>query len=69
MKTGRPLAGDAVRAIPVTFRVTEAEYRWLQSLSFKHGRSITDIVRFLVLAGMPASSAPAEVSPPDERDR
>lgn len=61
-KTGRPLAGDAVREIPVTFRVTQAEYRWLQSLSYKHGRSVSDVVRFLTLAGMPRET-PAESSP------
>jgi hypothetical protein len=66
-KTGRPLAGAAVRSLPVTFRLTEGEYHWLQGLAFKHGGSISDVVRSLVLAGMPAE-APAE-NGSDEGDR
>lgn len=51
-KVGRP-PKDEPRVIPVGFKVNQREYRYLQQLAFKHGRSIGEIVRFLALAGMP----------------
>lgn len=59
-KVGRPRK-DEPRVIPVGFKVTQAEYAYLQGLSFKSGRSIGEIARLLALADMPA---PAKVPPP-----
>jgi hypothetical protein len=41
----------------VALRLTEAEYRYLQALGMKHGRTVGEMVRFLALAGMPSSSS------------
>jgi hypothetical protein len=44
----------------VAVRLTEAEYRYLQALGMKQGRTVGEIMRFLALAGMPQ---PARGSP------
>lgn len=61
VRTGRPRKDvQGVRVNVVSCRVTEEEYRWLQSQSFTSGQSIADLVRARVLAGMvsPAASVP-----------
>lgn len=51
-KVGRPKS-DEPRNMVVGLRLTEAEYRYLQALGMKHGRTVGEIVRFLALAAMP----------------
>jgi hypothetical protein len=53
------------RDIIITLRLTQREYRYLQGLALKHGRSLGAVVRFLALAGMPVASPPdaGEVGP------
>lgn len=53
-KVGRPKS-DEPRELVVSVRLTVAEYRYLQELAMKHGRSVGEIMRFMSLAGMPAS--------------
>jgi hypothetical protein len=63
MKSDRPVGRPRKpepRTIPVGFKVNEREYSYLQSLSFKHGRSIGEILRFLALAGMPPGGVTSE---------
>ncbi len=55
-KAGRPKKDDP-RNMVVALRLTEAEYRYLQALGMKHGRTVGEMVRFLALAGMPSSSS------------
>lgn len=52
MPRGRKPAENP-RNLLITVRLTEEEYRYLQSLALKHGRPLGEIVRFLALAGMP----------------
>lgn len=52
-KAGRPKS-DEPREMIVSVRLTLAEYRYLQALAMKHGRSVGEIMRFMSLAGMPA---------------
>ncbi len=51
-KVGRPKLDDP-RNMVVGVRLTEAEYRYLQALAMKHGRTVGEVMRFLALAGMP----------------
>jgi hypothetical protein len=53
-KAGRPNSDDP-RNMVVAVRLTEAEYRYLQALGMKHGRTVGEVMRFLALAGMPTS--------------
>jgi hypothetical protein len=43
----------------VSCRVTQAEWHYLDGLARKHGRSLNDLLRFLLLAGMPQPKSPA----------
>jgi hypothetical protein len=51
-KVGRPKSDDP-REMVVSLRLTLAEYRYLQRLAMKRGRSIGELVRLLVLVDMP----------------
>ncbi len=48
--------GEA-RAFPVTFRVTESEYRRLRAAAARRGDNLTDTVRRLVLARLNVEDA------------
>lgn len=52
---GRPRKSADVRDMTVSCRVTQAEWHYLDDLARRHGRSLNDLLRFLLLAGMPAS--------------
>jgi hypothetical protein len=55
MPRGRkPLANPSeLRNVVLTVRLTQAEYRYVQALAMKQGRPMGEVVRSLVLAGMP----------------
>jgi hypothetical protein len=55
------------RDLRIDLRVTPAEYQWLKGLSMKHGRSMADVARFLLFAGMPAEAS-AAAAPSAEDD-
>ncbi len=67
-RTGRPPDQGVPRDLRLDLRVTPAEYRYLQGLSMKHGRSMADVARFLLFAGMPretpATDPPAAADDP-----
>ncbi len=65
MPAGRPKS-DEPREMVVALRLTLAEYRYLQALAMKHGRSVGEITRFLALAGMP-QKADGAINPAYER--
>lgn len=56
-RRGRPPQAHP-REIPVAFRLTVAEYRYLQRLSLREGKSIVDVIRARALADMPPESPP-----------
>lgn len=56
---GRPRKGGDLRDMTVSCRVTQAEWHYLDGLARKHGRSLNDLLRFLLLAGMPQPKSPA----------
>ncbi len=64
VKTGRPLKGEAPRAIPVSCRLTEAEYRQFQALAFKRRCSITDLLRIAVADLVRAKDAAGDAQRP-----
>jgi DNA-binding MarR family transcriptional regulator len=52
MPAGRPKSEEP-REMVVALRLTLAEYRYLQALAMKRGRSVGELTRVLALAGMP----------------
>jgi hypothetical protein len=50
---GRPRKSQDVRDMTVSCRVTQGEWHYLDGLARKHGRSLNDLLRSLILAGMP----------------
>ncbi len=57
VRTGRPRKDDEARSIPVTFRVTDSEYRRLQASAARRGQNLTDTVRRMLLARLNAEDA------------
>lgn len=63
-RTGRPRKSGDLREVTVSCRVTEAEWQYLDGLKLNEGfESMGDLVRSLLLAGMPRET-PAETDPP-----
>ncbi len=63
-KVGRPRKAEP-REIPVGFKVSQAEYRYLQLAAVRAGCSIGELVRALALARMPAAVPVSAPSPPN----
>ena len=57
-RAGRPKAAEP-REMVVSVRLNLAEYRYLQALAMKQGRSLGEQLRVLALAGMPAGEREA----------
>ena len=57
-RAGRPKAAEP-REMVVSVRLTLAEYRALQALAMKQGRSVGEQLRALALAGLPAGERQA----------
>jgi hypothetical protein len=54
MRIGRPRKAADLRDATVSCRVTQAEWRYLSDLALNEGfESLNDLVRSLILAGMP----------------
>lgn len=53
MPRGRPKSAET-REFTLRVRLTPEEYRYLQSLSLKLGKSMSEVVRSRALAGMPS---------------
>lgn len=52
---GRPRKSADLRKVTVSCRVTEAEWQYLSDLALNEGLSLNDLLRSVLLAGMPAS--------------
>lgn len=63
VRTGRPRKSADLREVTVSCRVTQAEWQYLSDLALNEGLSLNDLVRSLVLAGMPATDTRQGVEP------
>jgi predicted DNA-binding ribbon-helix-helix protein len=53
---GRPRKSADLRDVTVSCRLTQAEWQYLSDLALNEGLSLNDLLRLLLLGGMPRES-------------